>query len=155
MDQIIEIHGELYVCFITTLSPDFAPESDGDLVCQSGARWEDINRILKENGIPLFFPVGTFILSLCSAHANACFIPYFKLDPGPGAVSRQSTLMHLPRPLVTRNGQTIGGMIGTGCSGSEACDDLSLASLTNTCQRTPSGMELPVQNGFSMSYVPP
>lgn len=61
MDQILEIH-----------------ESDGDLVCQAGAKWEDINSTLAEKGIPLFFP----------------------LDPGPGA--------------------TIGGMIGTGCSGTNA-----------------------------------
>ncbi|KAL0070584.1 D-lactate ferricytochrome c oxidoreductase [Marasmius tenuissimus] len=53
-------------------------EADSDLVCQSGARWEDINLTLKEKGIPLFFP----------------------LDPGPGA--------------------TIGGMVGTGCSGTNA-----------------------------------
>ncbi|KAL5529461.1 hypothetical protein ACEPAG_5446 [Sanghuangporus baumii] len=53
-------------------------EADGDLVCQAGARWEDINLTLQEKGIPLFFP----------------------LDPGPGA--------------------TIGGMIGTGCSGTNA-----------------------------------
>ncbi|KAG5646703.1 hypothetical protein DXG03_002693 [Asterophora parasitica] len=53
-------------------------EADSDLVCQAGARWEDINATLKEKGIPLFFP----------------------LDPGPGA--------------------TIGGMIGTGCSGTNA-----------------------------------
>ncbi|KIP10308.1 hypothetical protein PHLGIDRAFT_101421 [Phlebiopsis gigantea 11061_1 CR5-6] len=53
-------------------------EADGDLTCQSGARWEDINQALKDQGIPLFFP----------------------LDPGPGA--------------------TIGGMIGTGCSGTNA-----------------------------------
>ncbi|KAL5532904.1 DLD1_1 [Sanghuangporus sanghuang] len=53
-------------------------EADGDLVCQAGARWEDINLMLKAEGIPLFFP----------------------LDPGPGA--------------------TIGGMIGTGCSGTNA-----------------------------------
>ncbi|EKM55737.1 uncharacterized protein PHACADRAFT_95712 [Phanerochaete carnosa HHB-10118-sp] len=53
-------------------------EADGDLICQAGARWEDINQELKDRGIPLFFP----------------------LDPGPGA--------------------TIGGMIGTGCSGTNA-----------------------------------
>ncbi|KAF8078075.1 FAD-linked oxidase-like protein [Lyophyllum atratum] len=53
-------------------------EADSDLVCQSGARWEDINAVLKAKDIPLFFP----------------------LDPGPGA--------------------TIGGMIGTGCSGTNA-----------------------------------
>ncbi|KAG5340336.1 hypothetical protein C0989_002147 [Termitomyces sp. Mn162] len=48
MDQILEIH-----------------ESDSDLICQSGTRWEDINMTLKEKGIPLFFP----------------------LDPGPGATA--------------------------------------------------------------------
>ncbi|KAI6110066.1 D-lactate dehydrogenase cytochrome oxidoreductase [Pisolithus sp. B1] len=61
MDKILEIN-----------------EADGDLTCQAGARWEDINSTLKEKGIPLFFP----------------------LDPGPGA--------------------TIGGMVGTGCSGTNA-----------------------------------
>ncbi|KAF9072857.1 D-lactate dehydrogenase cytochrome oxidoreductase [Rhodocollybia butyracea] len=61
MDKILEIH-----------------EEDSDLICQSGARWEDINMELEERGIPLFFPI----------------------DPGPGA--------------------TIGGMIGTGCSGTNA-----------------------------------
>lgn len=35
-------------------------EADGDLRCQAGARWEDINHVLKEKGIPLFFPVGPF-----------------------------------------------------------------------------------------------
>ncbi|KXN82036.1 D-lactate dehydrogenase [cytochrome], mitochondrial [Leucoagaricus sp. SymC.cos] len=61
MDQILEIH-----------------EADSDLVCQPGARWMDLNDALKEQGIPLFFP----------------------LDPGPGA--------------------TIGGMLSTGCSGTNA-----------------------------------
>lgn len=61
MDKILEIN-----------------EADGDLTCQAGARWEDINSTLTEKGIPLFFP----------------------LDPGPGA--------------------TIGGMVGTGCSGTNA-----------------------------------
>lgn len=32
-------------------------EDDGDLVCQAGARWDEINRILEEKDIPLFFPV--------------------------------------------------------------------------------------------------
>lgn len=61
MDQILQIN-----------------EADGDLVCQPGARWMDINDYLKAKGIPLFFP----------------------LDPAPGA--------------------TIGGMIATGCSGTNA-----------------------------------
>lgn len=36
-------------------------ESDGDMICQSGARWEQINDTLKEKGIPLFFPVSKFV----------------------------------------------------------------------------------------------
>ncbi|EKM60641.1 uncharacterized protein PHACADRAFT_189766 [Phanerochaete carnosa HHB-10118-sp] len=53
-------------------------EADADLVCQAGAKWTDINAVLKEKGIPLFFP----------------------LDPAIGA--------------------SIGGMISTGCSGTNA-----------------------------------
>ncbi|KAH8833953.1 FAD-linked oxidase-like protein [Flagelloscypha sp. PMI_526] len=53
-------------------------EEDSDMTVQSGIKWEDINNVLKEKNISLFFP----------------------LDPGPGA--------------------TIGGMIGTGCSGTNA-----------------------------------
>jgi FAD/FMN-containing dehydrogenase len=40
--------------FVTLTTP---LEEDGDLVCQAGARWDEINRILEEKGIPLFFPV--------------------------------------------------------------------------------------------------
>ncbi|KAH8992583.1 FAD-linked oxidase-like protein [Lactarius hatsudake] len=61
MDKIIAIH-----------------EEDSDLVCQPGVGWMEINRTLKEKGIPLFFPI----------------------DPGPTA--------------------TIGGMLSTGCSGTNA-----------------------------------
>ncbi|KAF9464057.1 FAD-linked oxidase-like protein [Collybia nuda] len=61
MDRVLEIH-----------------EADSDLVCQPGARWMDINDMLKKKGIPLFFPI----------------------DPAPGA--------------------TIGGMLSTGCSGTNA-----------------------------------
>jgi hypothetical protein len=35
---------------------------DGDLTCQSGARWEQINDTLRDNSIPLFFPVSTHIV---------------------------------------------------------------------------------------------
>ncbi|TFK85454.1 hypothetical protein K466DRAFT_664480 [Polyporus arcularius HHB13444] len=61
MDKIIAIH-----------------EQDSDVICQPGIGWMELNDILKQKGIPLFFP----------------------LDPGPGA--------------------TIGGMLSTGCSGTNA-----------------------------------
>jgi hypothetical protein len=32
-------------------------EADSDMICQAGARWDDINITLAEKGIPLFFPV--------------------------------------------------------------------------------------------------
>ena len=32
-------------------------EGDGDLVCQAGVGWEDINSLLQEKGLPFFFPV--------------------------------------------------------------------------------------------------
>ncbi|KAG8968558.1 hypothetical protein FRC03_006958 [Tulasnella sp. 419] len=51
---------------------------DCDMIVQPGISWEEVNHTLKDQGIPLFFP----------------------LDPGPGA--------------------TIGGMAGTGCSGTNA-----------------------------------
>jgi len=38
-------------------------EADSDLVCQAGARWMDINEMLKEKGIPLFFPVSNLCFS--------------------------------------------------------------------------------------------
>lgn len=53
-------------------------ETDSDVVCQPGLGWMDLNDILKDKGISLFFP----------------------LDPGPSA--------------------TIGGMLSTGCSGTNA-----------------------------------
>jgi D-lactate dehydrogenase (cytochrome) len=33
-------------------------EADADLICEAGARWEDINQTLQDMGIPLFFPVS-------------------------------------------------------------------------------------------------
>jgi len=45
-------------------------EADSDLVCQAGARWMDINEMLKEKGIPLFFPVSNLcVLFFVSNHA--------------------------------------------------------------------------------------
>jgi len=51
MDNVLEIH-----------------EADSDLVCQAGARWQDINEMLKEKGIPLFFPVSILCLPLFISH---------------------------------------------------------------------------------------
>ncbi|KAI4521192.1 hypothetical protein K525DRAFT_201887 [Schizophyllum commune Loenen D] len=61
MDKVLAIH-----------------EADSDIVCQAGAKYLDVNNMLKERGISLFIP----------------------LDPGPGA--------------------TLGGMLSTGCSGTNA-----------------------------------
>ena len=44
---------------ITVVALMITLEEDGDLVCQAGARWDEINRTLEEKGIPLFFPVCT------------------------------------------------------------------------------------------------
>lgn len=56
MDEILAIHGE---GFSSTSSVGLMVplEEDGDLICQAGASWDGINRILEEKGIPLFFPV--------------------------------------------------------------------------------------------------
>jgi D-lactate dehydrogenase (cytochrome) len=66
-------------------------EADGDMIVQSGITWEEVNDTLAQRNIPLFFPVSRSYLNIINADET-------KLDPGPGA--------------------TIGGMIGTGCSGS-------------------------------------
>lgn len=50
-------------CFINTNArlTGLSIEADGDLRCQPGAKWEDINNTLKDRGIPLFFPVRTLL----------------------------------------------------------------------------------------------
>lgn len=50
-------------------------EADSDLVCQSGARWEDINAALKEKGIPLFFPVSFSLMLCCTVLIFGSWIP--------------------------------------------------------------------------------
>jgi len=55
---------------------------DSDLVCQPGARWEDINSALREKAIPLFFPVCPLVSKVIH---NLIYL--LELDPGPGAVS--------------------------------------------------------------------
>ena len=49
VDHIPHCHTGLIICIL---------EADGDLTCQAGARWEDLNQTLKDKGIPLFFPVS-------------------------------------------------------------------------------------------------
>lgn len=65
MNKILEIHGMDYHracldCLQTSLSAN-----DADLVCQPAAKWEDINAHLKEQGLPLFFPVSISIPPVC------------------------------------------------------------------------------------------
>ena len=63
------------------------------MIVQTGIKWEDVNQILADKNIPLFFPVSP------NHHVFHLTLMVWKLDPGPGA--------------------TIGGMISTGCSGSK------------------------------------
>ena len=49
--MVNECHRTTFVALMISV------EEDGDLVCQAGARWDEINRTLEEKGIPLFFPV--------------------------------------------------------------------------------------------------
>lgn len=89
--------------------------ADSDLVCQSGTRWEDINSTLKEKNIPLFFPV------CISSHLPTKPIDeqviYCSSIPGPVLYE---TYDFSPVLFLSNFGvQTIGGMVGTGCSGSQ------------------------------------
>jgi D-lactate dehydrogenase (cytochrome) len=84
------------------LSNFISSEEDSDLVCQPGVGWMEINQTLKEKGIPLFFPVRA---KRCFTVLNpTAFLS--QLDPGPTA--------------------TIGGMLSTGCSGSQYHHDCLL-----------------------------
>ncbi|KAH9057494.1 FAD-binding domain-containing protein [Lactarius vividus] len=74
-------------------------EEDSDLVCQPGVGWMEINQTLKEKGIPLFFPVRANI-TRTSQLLQRLSVSNVQLDPGPTA--------------------TIGGMLSTGCSGTNA-----------------------------------
>ena len=53
MDKIITINGIIFIVLskplLILLSDD--AEKDGDLVCQAGARWVDINDTLKAKGM--------------------------------------------------------------------------------------------------------
>jgi len=61
MDQILSINGKrLHVHVVVSnilITLSIMIVEDSDMICQAGARWEDINHTLKERGIPLFFPV--------------------------------------------------------------------------------------------------
>lgn len=58
MDKIVHINGMFYCIRLNCVFIVSSTEADGDLTCQSGARWEQINDTLKDNNIPLFFPVS-------------------------------------------------------------------------------------------------
>jgi FAD/FMN-containing dehydrogenase len=89
-------------------------EEDSDLVCQPGVGWMEINETLKEKGIPLFFPVRV----TNATHTLPNFHLHPQLDPGPTA--------------------TVGGMLSTGCSGSQCCAIVNVTfTVTNTFSRQP------------------
>jgi hypothetical protein len=59
MDKILCINGKFLSIFVNYVFTFRCPaETDGDLSCQSGARWEQINDTLRDKDIPLFFPVS-------------------------------------------------------------------------------------------------
>lgn len=71
MDKIIQINGMQHIStpkFPLTLG--MVTEEDGDLICQAGARWEDINQALRSKNIPLFFPVRLMLLPLQFSHSH-------------------------------------------------------------------------------------
>lgn len=45
-------------------------DADSDIIVQSGIKWEEVNRILAEKKIPLFFPVSQKVF-------NARFSKYY------------------------------------------------------------------------------
>jgi len=52
MDRVIAVHGKLfYYLLLPKVTLHWLSEADSDLVCQPGARWMDLNEILKEKGI--------------------------------------------------------------------------------------------------------
>ena len=59
MNKVIQINGELKVCGdpLCPYNKQSFLEGDSDIVVQSGIKWEEVNRILAERKIPLFFPV--------------------------------------------------------------------------------------------------
>jgi hypothetical protein len=62
MDQILCINGKFLSILVNYVFTFHRPaETDGDLSCQSGARWEQINDTLRDKDIPLFFPVSAHI----------------------------------------------------------------------------------------------
>ena len=50
MDKILEIHGMALACIGRHIDQLSLLEDDSDLVCQAGARWMDVNEVLKEKG---------------------------------------------------------------------------------------------------------
>jgi len=56
-------------------------EADSDLTCQAGARWEDVNQVIIDKGIPLFFPVSALYLHANNSKMTVAFWG-FSLIPG-------------------------------------------------------------------------
>ena len=59
MNKMIALHGLLVFVLIQITRLYFLLlEADGDVVVQAGMPWEELNQTLKDQGVPLFFPVS-------------------------------------------------------------------------------------------------
>jgi len=63
MNQVLEIHGQYQRSDSQSDLLNWLLEADSDLVCEAGTKWEDINDMLEEKGIPLFFPVSLMLFN--------------------------------------------------------------------------------------------
>ena len=58
-------------------------EADGDLKCEAGACWEDVNQTLKDKAIPLFFPVSIHTIDIQLLMTTVITNARLILDQGP------------------------------------------------------------------------
>ena len=89
-------------------------EEDGDLVAQAGAKWVDINATLKEKG------TYRLIWNVLMDHTlKMMSFRYPALLPCKSIIQSCRLYLLIVLKLDPSLGATLGGMMATGCSGSE------------------------------------